>query len=99
MSDLCRAAAPFCEGEDESQGRRVQLGCRPHAIKLNCLTLLPLPPPPSKSKGLNSCQAAAANEAERDSGMFSAPAGVAEESEVRGGGLHQRGPAKSHNQL
>lgn len=32
-------------------GRRVQLGCAPCAIKLNCLTLLPLPPPqPQKAR-------------------------------------------------
>lgn len=79
----------WVRAEDESQGRRAQLGHAPRAIKLNYLTLLP--PPPSKSKGLNCCRATAANEAELHSGMFSVYSVVVVEIEVRDSGLHQWG--------
>lgn len=73
-----------------SRGRR-ELGqegaAQPHAsCNLNCLTLVTFPAA-SKSKGLNCCQAMAANETELSGGMFSVPSAVVEESEVRDGGL------------
>lgn len=89
-----QSSSPFLHrvgaGEDESRGRRVQLSRTPRAIKLNCLTLVTFPAA-SKSKGLNCCQAMAANETGLGGGMFSVPSAVVEESEVRDGGLHQWG--------
>lgn len=87
-----QSSSPFLCGvgaEEESWGRRVQLGCEPRAIKLNCW-LCHLPPG-SESKGLNCCQATAANETERGSVTFSAASAEMEGSKVRDDGLHQQG--------